>query len=223
MKAEEKEQTKLITGFTQKTIYLGKDCIMTRERYERIGALSNATYYIDLTEDTDIDDFNNGVIGRFGNDINAVVNVQAILAGSGSVYVALATAIVVAILLVSGMLVVFVMYLLVRMVLNGKKRDYGILKALGYTTGQLILQTAFSFMPAVILSVAVGITVCTQIIKPLTALFFSGVGIVKCTFTVPLMFNIFAGIGLVLFAFGAACFMSLRIKKIAPRALISGE
>ena len=120
-------------------------------------------------------------------------------------------------------IVVFVMYLLVRTVLNGKKRDYGILKALGYTTGQLILQTALSFMPAVILSAAVGITVCAQIINPLTALFFSGVGIVKCTFTVPLMFNIFAGIGLVLFAFAAACLMSLRIKKIAPRALISGE
>ncbi|MDE6421143.1 MAG: hypothetical protein K2K87_11565, partial [Lachnospiraceae bacterium] len=223
LKAEGNEQTYLITGFTQITSYLGKDCAMTREGYERIGTLSNATYYIDLTEDTDIDDFNSGIIERFGNDINTAMNIQNILDGSGGVYVALVTMIVTAILIISAMVVVFVMYLLVRTVLNGKKRDYGILKALGYTTGQLILQTAFSFMPAVILSAAVGITVCAQIINPLTALFFSGLGIVKCTFTVPLMFNIFAGIGLVLFAFAAACLMSLRIKKIAPRALISGE
>lgn len=223
LKAEGNEQTYLITGFTQNTGYLGKDCAMTREGYERIGTLSNASYYIDLTEETDIDDFNSVVIRRFGNDINTALNIQAILDGSGGAYVALATVIVTASLIVSGIVVVFVMYLLVRTVLNGKKRDYGILKALGYTTGQLILQTAFSFMPAVILSAAVGITVCAQIINPLTALFFSGVGIVKCTFTVPLMFNIFAGIGLVLFAFAAACLMSLRIKKLAPRALISGE
>lgn len=223
LKAEGNEQTYLITGFTQITSYLGKDCAMTREGYERIGTLLNATYYIDLTEDTDIDDFNSGIIERFGNDINTALNIQNILDGSGGVYVALVTMIVTAILIISAMVVVFVMYLLVRTVLNGKKRDYGILKALGYTTGQLILQTAFSFMPAVILSAGVGITVCAQIINPLTALFFSGLGIVKCTFTVPLMFNIFAGIGLVLFAFAAACLMSLRIKKIAPRALISGE
>lgn len=223
LKAEGNEQTYLITGFTQLTDFLGKDCAMTREGYERIGILSNASYYIDLTEDTDIDDFNSEVSGRFGNDVNTALNIREILEGAGGVYVALATAIVAAILLVSGIVVVFVMYLLVRTVLNGKKRDYGILKALGYTTGQLILQTALSFMPAVILSAAVGIAVCAQIINPLTALFFSGVGIVKCTFTVPHMFNIFAGTGLVLFAFAAACFMSLRIKKIAPRALISGE
>lgn len=223
LRAEGNEQTYLITGFTQLTSYLGKDCAMTREGYERIGILSNASYYIDLTEDTDIDDFNSGVIGRFGNDLNTAVNIRAILDGSSGVYVALVTVIVTAILFVSGMIVVFVMYLLVRTVLNDRKRDYGILKALGYTTRQLILQTAFGFMPAVILSAAVGITVCAQIINPLTALFFSGVGIVKCTFTVPLLFNIFAGIGLVLFAFAVACLMSLRIKKIAPRALLSGE
>ena len=46
---------------------------------------------------------------------------------------------------------------------------------------------------------------------------------VKCTFEIPLGFNIIAGIGLVLFAFAAACLMSLRIRKIAPMALLSGE
>ncbi|MDE7234167.1 MAG: FtsX-like permease family protein, partial [Ruminiclostridium sp.] len=119
--------------------------------------------------------------------------------------------------------IVFVLYLLVRTLLNNKKRDYGILKALGFTTGQLILQTALSFMPPIILSTAVGIAASTFVINPLMALFMGNIGIVKCAFPIPLSFNIIAGIGLVLFAFGAACLMSLRVKKITPRELLNGE
>ena len=107
--------------------------------------------------------------------------------------------------------------------LSNKKREYGILKALGFTTGQLILQTSLAFMPPVILSSIVGIIVCSFIINPLTALFLSGIGIVECTFAVPVGFNIAAGIGLVVITFVLACLMSLKVKKIVPRELLGGE
>ena len=64
---------------------------------------------------------------------------------------------------------------------------------------------------------------CGFIINPLMALFLSGIGVVKCTFAVPVGFTAAAGAGLVLFAFGTLCLLSLRIKKIAPRALLTGE
>ena len=80
-----------------------------------------------------------------------------------------------------------------------------------------------SFMPSVIIFGAVGIFISSQIINPLLSLFFSGIGIVKCTFAMPVGFSIIAGIGLILFAFAAACLMSLRVKRIAPRELLVGE
>lgn len=223
LKTEGNEESYLITGYVQTTNQLGKDCAITREGYERIGSSQDVSYYLNLTDDTDIDDFNAGVCEQFGRDINTTLNIMSVIEGSGSVYVSLMTIIVTAILIVSGIVVVFVMYLLVRTLLNSKKRDYGILKALGYTTRQLILQTAFSFMPPIILFTLVGMVICTQIINPLLAVFLSGLGIVKCMFTVPPLFIIIAGAALILFAFAAACLMSLRIKKIAPRTLISGE
>ena len=127
------------------------------------------------------------------------------------------------ILALSAVIIAFVLYLLVRTMLNQKNRDYGIMKALGYTSGQLILQTALSFMPTVILSTAVGLVLCCFIINPLMALFLGEVGIVKCTFAVPVGFTALAGAGLVLFAFATLCLLSLRIRKIAPRVLLSGE
>ena len=78
-------------------------------------------------------------------------------------------------------------------------------------------------MPAVILSTIGGVTVCSFIINPLTALFLRNIGIVKSTFTVPVWYNILAGMGMILSAFLIACLLSLKIKKITPRALLAGE
>ncbi|MDE5896734.1 MAG: FtsX-like permease family protein, partial [Clostridia bacterium] len=185
--------------------------------------LQNVTYYINLTEDTDIDAFNEEMKGNFAGNVNAVINIGATMNAAGSVYVSLMTIIVVTILVLSAIIITFVLYLLVRTMLNNKKRDYGILKSLGFTTKQLIVQTALSFMPAIILSTVVGIIVSCLVINPLMSLFLSTMGIVKCTFNIPVVFAAIAGIGLILLSFGIACMLSLKIKKIVPRALLAGE
>lgn len=221
--AEGKEAEYIISGFTQTSNNLGKDCLLTRAGYEQMGEFQNADYYINLTEGTDIDAFNEKVSSRFGEHINTSVNVLAVVEGSSAVYVSLMTLIVAAILVLSGIVVAFVLYLLVRTMLTSRKRDYGVLKALGFTTGQLILQTALCFMPAVMISTLIGIMVSAVVINPLTALFLKGIGIVKCTFAVPAGFITAAGLGLILFTFGIACLLSLGIRKITPRALLTGE
>ena len=197
--------------------------MFTREGYERIGSLQNVTYYLNLEADVDIDEFNAQVTERFGGDVYSTFNFMSLMEGTGSVYVTLITVLVTAIVFLSLIIIVLCMYLLIRMLLNSKKREYGILKALGFTTRQLVMQTALSFMPSVILSTAVGIFLSTLIVNPLVTLFLSGLGIVKCRFSIPTDLNLAAGAGLVLFAFGAACMMSLRVKKIVPRELLGGD
>ncbi len=221
--ADGKEARYLITGFTQISNNLGKDCLLTRSGYERMGKLTEASYYINVADGVDVDTFNEDINGKFDHAVNMSINILSVLDGTASVYVTLMKIIVIAVLVLSALIITFVLYLLVRTMLNNKKRDYGILKALGFTTGQLILQTALSFMPAVILSTILGIAGSALIINPLTALFLGGIGIVKCTFTVPVGFITAAGIGQILFAFAAACLLSLRIRKLAPRTLLAGE
>lgn len=218
-----KQEKYLICGFTQISNNLGRDCLLTRAGYERLGMLTNTSYYINLTSETDIDAFNLEMKEIFGDSINTTINILTIIEATAGVYVMLMTIIVVAILVLSVIIIAFVLYLLVRTMLNNKLHDYGIMKALGFTTKQLILQTALSFMPATIVSAAVGLTLSSIIINPLTALFLSSIGIVECTFTVPVGFIAIAGIGLVLCAFLTVCLLSLKIRKISPRALLTGE
>lgn len=182
--ANGKEAAYIISGFTQITNNLGKDCLLTRAGYERLGQLQDASYYLNLADGTDIDSFNAEVREWFGNAVNVTINIDSTVKGASSVYISLMTILVLAVLVLSMVVIAFVLYLLVRTTLTNKKKDYGILKALGYTTGQLIMQTALTFMPAIVISTAVGVVVCCLIINPLVAVFLSGIGIVKCTFII---------------------------------------
>lgn len=110
----------IVSGFTQNTNSLGKDCIMTREGYKKIASLPNVTYYIDLMEGNDVDDFNSELSDRFGSDVNALQNIYSILESTGGVYVLLMTFLVIAIVIISCIVIIFVMYLLVRTMLNNK-------------------------------------------------------------------------------------------------------
>lgn len=221
--AEGNEAKYLISGLTQTSNYLGKDCLLIRSGYERMGVLRDLSYYMNMEDGVDIDAFHAQVSEEFGQDIYASVNVQSVMDATASVYVSLMKILVVAILLLSMVIITFVLYLLVRTMLNSKKRDYGIMKALGFTTGQLILQTALSFMPAVLLSTVAGLIISALVINPLVSVFLKGIGIVKCTFVVPIGFIVVSGIGIILFAFAMACLLSLRIKRIVPRVLLAGE
>lgn len=221
--ANGKTEKYLISGLTQITNNLGRDCLLTREGYEKLGELSNVSYYINLKDGTDIDAFNAEMKTRFEGYVNTAINVDTTIQGAASVYVSLMTIIVIAILVLSVIIIAFVLYLLVRTMLNNKKRDYGILKSLGFTTKQLVVQTALSFMPAIIISTVVGIIISCVAINPLMSLFLSSMGIMKCTFALPYLFVTLSGVGLILLSFGIACLLSLKIKKIAPRNLLAGE
>ncbi len=223
MTTEGREATYLICGLTQISNNLGRDCLFTRSGYERMGSLETLSFYLNLAQGVDVEAFQEEAGEWLGEDMNAAINVRDVLEGTGRVYVSLMVVLVVAILILSAVVILFVLYLLVRALLDRKKREYGILKALGFTTGQLVLQTALSFMPAVILSMTIGLAVSVQIINPLTALFLHGIGIVKCTFTVPVGFVAAAGVALCLLAFVIACLLSLKIRKIVPRELFAGE
>ena len=221
--ANGKQEKYLICGFTQISNNLGRDCLLTRAGYERLGTLTNTSYYINLSDEAGIDTFNLEMKKKFEGDVNTTINIRTTIEGAAGVYVSLMIMIVIGILVLSAVIITFVLYLLVRTMLNNKKLDYGILKSLGFTTGQLILQTALSFMPTVILSTVIGLIVCSMIINPVMSMFLSSIGVVKSTFTIPIAFTSAAGIGLILFAFAMACLLSLKIRKIAPRALLVGE
>lgn len=221
LKAGDTEQKFLICGFTQISNYLGDDCLLTLEGYERMTPLGNPCYYLNLVAGSDVKAFNNEIAQA--NGVLNVVDVSETIGSTASVYVSVITAIVFAVLVLGLLVVAFVLYLLVRALLNRKRQEYGILKSLGFTTKQLVLITALGFMPVFTLSLIVGLTVAGIAINPLMSLFLRSIGMMKCMLPIPI--GLLAGMGamMVVFAFGFACLLSLRIKKVAPIELLTNE
>ncbi len=122
--ANGKTEKYLICGLTQITNYLGRDALLTRAGYGRLGTLTNTSYYINLTDGTDIDAFNNEMNEKFVGSVNTAINIDSTIEAAAKVYVSLITIIVIAVLVLSAIIIAFVLYLLVRTMLNNKKRDY---------------------------------------------------------------------------------------------------
>lgn len=218
-----KEATYIVSGFSQQTNTLGKDCFLTLDGFLELGELTNMTYYYDLIEGEDIDAFNKEYQELYGAMINTAINIDSVLNAGAAVYVSLMTLIVVAVLILSILIIAFVLYLLVKNLISNKKKDYGILKSLGFTTKQLVIQTALSFMPAIIISTVIGLIVSSFLINPLMSLLLGGIGIVKCTFVIPIGLTIGAGGLLILVSFVLACLVSIRIKHISAKSLLVNE
>lgn len=56
---------------------------------EIIGTLMYTSYYLNLLDGTDIDAFNSEMKEIYGGKVNSAINIQAILDGTGGVYVSL--------------------------------------------------------------------------------------------------------------------------------------
>ncbi len=104
-----------------------------------------------------------------------------------------------------------------------KKKEYGILKALGYKTSDLVLQTAISFMPSIIISVVLFSVVSYFLANPYMNLIMVNFEIMKSSFSIPVLGVLLIGILLVLISFLFAIFESRRIKKIEPYKLLITE
>lgn len=206
--------------------YLGKDSIMLIDGYDRIKTDNvNGAIYINLKDGCDIDAFVESVINdvQVSAKIVTAMNIRAIIDGALSVLTIIVAALVGVFLIIILAIIALSIYLIAKTFLLRKKKDYGIQKALGYTTRQLVLQTALGFMPVVILAVIAGFAIGVLTINPLLTVLFGGIGIMKAMFEIPAGLTIAFAAAIVVFSFGISCLVSLRVRKITPRALITGE
>ena len=81
--------------------------------------------------------------------------------------------------LVTAVIIILVLYLVIKTLLVRKKQELGIQKALGYTTGELVLQNALAFLPVVLIGALLGGWGGCVGLNPFFSLLFSGIGMMK--------------------------------------------
>ncbi len=120
-------------------------------------------------------------------------------------------------------LIVIIGFIVTHAILLTRKMDFGIMKSLGYSTGQLVAQQVAAFMLYVAGGSVLGSIFLYAGSNVMIAGLFRGMGVYRITFDFPALW--IAGLILGMEAVGGiTAFVSAwKIRKIAPCSLINAE
>ena len=141
----------IVTGLVQVLNNMGMMAYMTMDGYAVVnGPVKGYNYEVFLKDGYTLDDFR----AEFGDrypDVE-VIDFKQNAEGTVGVIKLGVKAIAVLIAFLTALIVAFVESLIIKTQITRSWRDLGVSKALGYTSGQLIMQTMMSNMPSVICS-----------------------------------------------------------------------
>lgn len=219
----DKEYFYLITGFIQSTNNDGREAVLLYEGAKHIIDVENLNpiYYFDsnIKASKVIKKYNE----KYGDRIIATMDFEELIKGQMDTFINVANLMIVIIAIISGCIITLVLYLLMKSLIYDRRYEYGILKAVGYKSKDLIMQNVLSFMPTITIGVLIGTIVSYFITNPYIGLMMRSFGIMKCTMVLPMDLMIITVVFLIGIAFISTIIMSLKIRKIEPCDLIKGE
>ncbi|MBO4395991.1 MAG: ABC transporter permease [Eubacterium sp.] len=160
---------------------------------------------------------------KYGEHIQSTASMNDTMEAMLVTFSGITTVMMTMMFVISGMVILLVLFLMVRTLIYNKRKDYGIYKAIGFTSGKLILQTALSFMPTIVLSVAVFSVVSCFVANPYMNAMMRSFGMMKCSFPISITGVAIIGVGLVLIAFAFAVLQARRIRRIEAYCMLVEE
>ena len=143
--------------------------------------------------------------------------------GGSTTFKSIGTIMLIMMSMISAVVIALILFLLIKSLVYHKRKDYGIYKALGYTSGNLMFQTALSFMPAILVSTVVFCVVSYFSANAYISIFMSAFGIKKCNFSLPVMGVVVIGVCFAVVSFLLALFETRRIRKIEAYNMLVAE
>ena len=225
--------TYLITGFIQTTNNNGREAILTTAAAAHIMEIDRMPgwFWFDLIEESEDISENKAETERiieeckerFGDKILGSLNFFEITEGSSTTFKSIGSLMLVMMGIISAIVIALILFLLIKSLVYHKRKDYGIYKALGYTSGNLMLQTALSFMPAIFVSTVVFSVASYFGANPYISIFMSSFGIMKCNFVIPIAGVVIIFICFTVVSFMIALFETRRIRKIEAYNMLVAE
>ena len=218
------EGTFLIVGLTQGTYTGGMDIYLTMEGLSLVDPGAQwQTVHIYLEEGIDAEEYCSRLEERFLDRISYAGGFERVFYSQLAPIISSLSGMVSFIMAVMFLLVIIMGYFVTNSILLTHKRDFGIMKALGYSNGQIISQTVVTFMLYIAGGSLLGGIALYFGSNAVLAGLFRGMGVYQLTFRFPAVWIVV----LVLCMEAAGCltaFLSAwRVRKIVPCSLIKAE
>ncbi len=220
----DKKAKYIITGYIQSFNNMGQEAVLLETGANKLlDKEINKQYYYDVKDGYKVDKINKKIQNKFGDRITSTANIEEIMDAALATFVAISNIMVILIMSVSFIVILLILYLLMKTFIGKKRKDYGILKATGYTSRNIIFQNAISFMPSIVLSVIISSIVSYFVANPYLETITKSFGVMKLTFDVPIDLMIIMGIGFIVISYLITLFLSLKLRKIEPYNLLKDE
>lgn len=217
-----KTQEYIISGFAQSVDEQGKCVGLTSEGYRKITPdYKEKEMIIYLKDESKTEAFINEYQKEYKEQISNSIDMVKSARGALKVFKNISTILCIIMILITVALIALILFILTKTVINHTRTDIGIAKALGYTTLQLRLQTAGSFMPLVMIGTALGLLISKLYMNSSIIVVFSAIGVMKLNFIIPIPMILMIGLSVILVTFLIAYGLCGRIKKISAYSLIT--
>ncbi len=212
----------IVCGIDQKINNMGLKAMMSREGAKRLNGNSKIMFlYVYTTEGITYEEISDKITNRF-SDLSITNSEKAIQNIMNGVTMAM-TVICLLFLVITIFVVAMVETLLIKTKVIRERRNLGLNKAIGFTTGQLILQIMVMNLPVITVAAIGGACLSNCFMEPLVVACLSFSGIEKCPFTVNFFWMVVTVLMVIVVAGIASFLSSVSIRKIEPVKMLAEE
>lgn len=217
--ASDRSAVYVVTGYIQSVNNAGKVCELTSEGYARIGGtMSTVNVYLH-------DKIAQKFIEEYENDhdplIASSINQERLSENSKTMYAGIVSAVTVALFVISVLMVLLVLYVIINSMISRRRQEFGIYKAIGYTSRQLTLMTAARFIPALALSSVLSAVAGIWYLPAINQFIFSQIGAIKNHFVISIWILLVLALIFTAVAFLISVLLAAPIKKITAYSLLN--
>ena len=211
------EKSFKITGFVQSVNLQGEFCELSLNGYNSLCKdKPTPTVYVYLNETADAQKF----VEEYKTDYPDIINSQKQQEEAQDMYMSITVVLVCIIFAVTILVVLFILYIVIKSLLVKRRQELGIYKAMGYTSSQLIIQTAGSFMPVTILAIVLSSVMALFYMPCIYQVIFEALGVIKNSIEISFGFlMLFAAVQIIINII-ISVILCMPIRKISAYTLI---
>lgn len=212
----------LITGLTQSLSTLGKGVFLTDAGMRRSAPdYQPVTVYVYVSKGANVQDVMDAIRTRYASKVSLISNEYAATKSALSTYESVVAAFSALVFAVMGVIVILILALITGTTLVRRRQEFGIEKALGFTTGQLVRQIAVSFLPLAVVGSLAGGVAGFYGANPLMSCLFRAMGIMKVNFYLPPLSVLVISVAIALLTLLISALAAANVRKISPCVLVT--
>lgn len=216
--ASDSSENYTVTGYIQSVNNAGMVCRLTSKGYEKIGTIPDTVNV--YLNDKGAEAFINEYEEDYASLVASSVNYEQLSENGMKMYAGIVSAVTVVLFVISVLMALLVLYVIIHSMISRRRQEFGIYKAIGYTSGQLTMMTVTRFIPIVAAASIAAAIGGIWYLPAINQTIFSGIGAIKNHFEISVPILLIAAVIFTCTAFLISVLLAAPIKRITAYSLL---